>query len=68
MIKWNRIKCLSVIEVSTYLLKLAEIAFNNFANNGFYTQSLGSFMNDNEDNSISKKNLEKMRRTASANM
>ena len=65
---WDRITPLLQIGVSAHLLKLTEIAGDNFAKNGYYSQSLGSFRNDNEQSVMSKKNLDKMRRTASANM
>lgn len=65
---WDSISPLLQIGVSAHLLKLAEIAGDNFAKNGYYSQSLGSFRNDNEQSVMSKKNLDKMRRTASANM
>jgi hypothetical protein len=66
---WDSITPLLLqIEVSAHLLKLAEIAGDNFAKNGYYSQSLGSFRNENEQSVMSKKNLDKMRRTASANM
>jgi len=64
----DRITPLPQVEVSAHLLKLADIAGDNFAKNGYYSQSLGSFRNDSELSVMSKKNLDKMRRTASANM
>lgn len=65
---WGRLTPLLQIGVSAHLLKLAELAGVNFSKNGYYSQSLVSFSNDNEQSAMSKKNLDKMRRTASANM
>lgn len=65
---WDSIICLLPLEVSAILINITDLADENFAKNAYYSQSFKSFANANEQTAFSKKNLEQMRRTASANM